>query len=283
MLTLKNLYITIFGAATSLLTAFILYWVESQWHFSFYSLMVWFIIPAGAGISGFVAASGYYFGARLFNHKPSRVVLFNMLVVSVATYFFIHYLDYSFLEIEGRSVANYLSFWDYLDISIRNTSVQFRVGRGHMKIGDAIDLQSFGYAYASLQIVGFALGSFVLYLYLSVQIYCEKCFRYFSSKGNITRYMDQKELLVNFLKQTIVLFGTHNLREVISFHANSGSDKCDSKLHHYKADLNLKFCKGCGTHHLGLNVFQWKGKDDWDKIHDLSMGDVSTKELYLNN
>ncbi len=279
----KDVLITLFGAVTSLLTAFILYWVESRWSMSFYSLMIWFIIPAGAGVSGFAAASGYYFGARFFNHKPRKIILLNMLAVSFGTYLFIQYLDYSFLEVEGKSVAHYLSFWEYLDISMTNTSVQIRAGRGHVKVGNAVELQGLGYVYALLQVIGFALGSFVLHLYLSTRLYCEKCLRYFSSKGNASRYTDNKEALADFIKKAINLLEKHNLTEIISLHAEAGSSKCDLKKHYFKTDLNLKSCKECGKHHLSVNVFKKNGKDDWDEIHDLSIGAMSMKELSFKN
>ncbi|MFI5342722.1 MAG: hypothetical protein ACHQUC_00705 [Chlamydiales bacterium] len=276
---LKDVLITLFGAVTSLLTALILYWIESRWNISFYSLMVWFVIPAGAGISGFAAASGYYFGARLFNHKPRITILLNMIVVSFGTYLLIQYLDYSFLETEGKSIAHYLSFWEYLDISMTNSSVQIRAGRGGIKIGSAIELKSFGYVYVLLQVIGFALGSFVLYLYLSTRLYCKECLCYFSSKGNVRRYMDNNESLADFIRKAFNLLEQHNLTEIISLHAEAGSLKCGLKRSHFKTDLYLKFCKGCRKHHLGLNVFKWNGKDDWDEIRDLSIMAMSMKEL----
>lgn len=278
----KDVLITLFGALTSLLTVLILYWIESHWNISFYSLMVWFVIPAGAGISGFAAASGYYFGARFFNYKPRKIILISMLGVSIGTYLFIQYLDYSLLEVQGESIAHYLSFWEYLDISLTNTSVQIRAGRGgHVKVGNTIELQSFGYVYALLQVIGFVLGSFVLYLYLSTRLYCEQCLRYFSNKGNVSRYTDDKESLVNFIKKAVNLLGKHNLAEIISLHDEAGVAKCDLKKHYLRTDLNLKSCKECGKHHLLLNVFKKNGKDDWDEMHDLTIGAMSMKELSL--
>lgn len=277
---MKDFFITLFGALTSLLTAFILYWIESRWNVSLYSFMLWFIIPVGAGISGFAAASGYYLGSRLFNHKPRKILLFNMLAISCGTYLFIQYLDYSFLEIEGIPVADYLSYWEYLDTSTTNTSIQMRFGRGHAKIGDAIELHSLGYIYALLQVIGFALGSLLLYLYLSTQLYCEKCFRYFSGKGNVSRYTDNNESLANFINQAVNLFKGHNLNEIISLHdTEAGSKKYDLKNHWLKTSLSLKFCKECGIHHLLLNVFKKNGENDWDEINDLSIGALTTKKL----
>lgn len=276
----KDIFIILLGALTSLLTALVLYWIESHWEISFYSLMVWFVIPAGAGVSGFAAASGYYLGARFFNYKPKKIFLIGILGVSIGTYLFIQYLDYSLLEVKGESVAHYLSFWEYLDISLTNTSVQFSAGRsGHVKVGTPIELHSFGYVYALLQVIGFALGGFVLYRYLSTRLYCEQCLRYFSNKGNISRYTGDKESLVNFIKKAVNLLKKNDLTEIISLHDEEGFAKCDFKKHYLRTDLNLKFCKECGKHHLSLNVFKKNGKDDWDELHDLTIRAMSMKEL----
>jgi hypothetical protein len=57
------------GATTSIITAVILVAIDLRFNFSLYSWMFWFVIPAGAFACGLVAASGYYLGARLFNHR----------------------------------------------------------------------------------------------------------------------------------------------------------------------------------------------------------------------
>jgi len=81
--------------------------------------MYWFVIPAGAICSGFAAASGYYAGARYFNHRPTKLLLLNMVVISIATFFLIHYINYYFLIIDGRQVRELVDFARYLDSSFR--------------------------------------------------------------------------------------------------------------------------------------------------------------------
>ncbi len=67
----KQFLIAGMGFATTLLTAVILSIVEIRFDLALYSYMFWFIVPVGAMISGFAAASGYYAGARLFHQKPA--------------------------------------------------------------------------------------------------------------------------------------------------------------------------------------------------------------------
>jgi len=57
--TAPDLLVGLCGFVTSLLTAAILWWVEVQFGFAFYTWMFWFVIPVGALLSGFAGASGY--------------------------------------------------------------------------------------------------------------------------------------------------------------------------------------------------------------------------------
>src|SRR5258708_33219829 len=109
----STLLTSVFGLTTSILTGLILWFVEQKFGFAFYSWTFWFVIPVGAGIAGFAAASGYYLGAWWFGHRPSRLLLVDILVASGAAFFFIHYLSYSPLQIEGMRVGDYLTVSQY--------------------------------------------------------------------------------------------------------------------------------------------------------------------------
>ena len=68
----QDFIVWLFGAVTSVFTVLILAFLEQTWDFAFYSWTFWFIITGGAICCGCVAASGYYFGARLFNLTAPR-------------------------------------------------------------------------------------------------------------------------------------------------------------------------------------------------------------------
>lgn len=71
----QDLVVTAFGVVTSIATALLLFVVEQSFSVSLYTWTVWFVIPVGAMLAGFVAASGYYAGARLFGHRPTPLIL----------------------------------------------------------------------------------------------------------------------------------------------------------------------------------------------------------------
>ena len=62
--------------------------------FNVFSLKIWLVIPAGAAIVGFAAASGGLLAARLFHAKPNWFDAVAMMVSAAATMFLIYYLDY---------------------------------------------------------------------------------------------------------------------------------------------------------------------------------------------
>jgi hypothetical protein len=78
------------GLVTYLITAVILWWVEQRFGFSFYLWTFWFVIPAGAFLSSFASASGYYAGSLFFAHRPRRLLLSNIVIASVTNLLLIH-------------------------------------------------------------------------------------------------------------------------------------------------------------------------------------------------
>src|SRR6202453_4326983 len=182
-----------FGAATSFITAAILAAMDIHWDFSFYSYMAFFIIPIGAIFSGFIAASGYYFGAWIANARPTKLILLNMVIVSITTFFLIYYLEYYFMVIDGKAVRDVIAFLDFLKIEVVHTTLQFRMRA--TKIGSPIELGSLGYLFALLQIIGFGVGGFAVYGFLSSKPYCEACSKYLVARDSQIRYTNDPERL----------------------------------------------------------------------------------------
>jgi hypothetical protein len=189
----QDLLVAGFGTATSFVTAIILAAIEIRFDFSIYSFMYWFVIPAGAICSGIAAASGYYAGARYFNRKPTKLLLLNMVVISITTFFLIHYINYYFLIVDGRPGRELVDFAKYLDIVLSHTAVRFRVMRG--PVSGPVELGSWGYLYAVLQMVGFAIGGVAIYWYLTGLPCCERCSKYFAAEHmhTQTRYTQMLE------------------------------------------------------------------------------------------
>ncbi len=255
------------GATTSIITAVILAAVELRFDFSLYTWMFWFVIPAGAILCGFAAASGYYLGARLFNHRPTGILLLNMVAISVATFFLIHYLDYFFIEIDGKAVRELITFSQYLDIEMSYTAVQFNI-RAH-PIGEAVEIGSWGYLYAALQMLGFAVGRVAVYFHLKSLPYCDSCSKYLAKKGIQTRYTASSETLTNAVKDIIQCLSESRFQDAIAVHAKTaGSDTYQKELV-LRSQIQIKRCKSCNQHWLKFTVSK-RARDDWkDNIDEL--------------
>lgn len=255
------------GLVTSLLTAVILWLVETRFGFAFYTWTFWFVIPVGALLSGFAGASGYYAGSWLLDRRPSRLLLANVVAASVATFLLIHYLSYLSLQVDGTSVSDVIPFTQYLDIAIRSTSMDFRVRT--VEVGATGELGNLGYVVAVLQIIGFALGGFAVYAVLESQPYCERCSRYLTRKGRLMRYTGDADGLQGSVHKIFELVGGGAVADAIAVHRGFGTSS-HQKDDHLRSIFEVRHCKKCARHWVKFSVEKQSG-NDWKEISDLSV------------
>lgn len=256
------------GCAASSPTAVILWWVEARFGFALYTWMFWFVIPVGALLAGFAGASGYLAGSWFFGHRPTRLLLLNIVLASVATFFLIHYLSYSTLQIEGRQVSDYVPFIQYLDIAVRSTSMEFRLRT--VSVGSTGELGTFGYLVALLQVAGFAAGGFGVYGYLLSKPYCEKCSRYLSAKGQQVRYTGDADSLKAAAAQVLELLASGAVASAITQHGAFGGS-AQKKNDHLRSAFHVRHCRKCGQHWVRFSVEKRTG-NDWKEIPELTTG-----------
>ncbi|MFQ5965828.1 MAG: hypothetical protein ACE5KZ_16270 [Candidatus Scalinduaceae bacterium] len=258
----KQLLVALFGITTSLLTGTILGAIEVYSGFALYSWMFWFVIPVGAFLAGFGAASGYYAGAMLFQQKPAGGILFNMVAASVSAFLIVHYVPYFMLEFEGVRIKHMVSFWKYLDISIRNTSLS--LVRGSTSTGE---LGGFwGYAYASLQVIGFSVGGFAVFGWLSRNPYCDSCSRYLTKSGQQERFTSEGQTLIEEIQNFASMLDGQKYNDAIKYHAEK-MGVAYSSGHHLRTKLITRVCQGCGINHLDFIASKLDG-NDWKDIDE---------------
>lgn len=232
-----------------------------------FTLMVWFVLPAGAALVGVAASSGYYIGARLFHKQARWPLLVQMLCIAAFTQFLIYWLDYVTREIvDGVRVASFVSFSDYLDLTL--TSSHYTIGTRYNPNGaDMGEVGSAGYWIAGLQFLGLMLGSLGIFLSLREAKTCTKCALYLKQLGNkwvdfrdhneATQYYDA--FFTTPLDSTE--FGTR-LRQV-SQTAKAAKERGDLSI-----STTLYCCPGCKEQSLTQVVRQFNGKD-WNAIDQL--------------
>ncbi len=261
----QNLSVSAIGAITSILTAIILFAVETKFGFSFYTWTFWFVVPVGAILSGFAAASGYYMGARLFRVRPTIMILMNMVAISIGTFFLINYLSYITLKVDGQLIRESIPFHSFLDFLIRNESLSFRFG-GHAT-GSTGELGSWGYVHALLQILGFAIGGIAVYAHLSSVPYCTRCSIYFVDAGKQTRYDFDPDIISQKVSDLHSLLSAGRPQEAIDKHANFKKDKHEKD--YIYSQFQLKSCPKCAMNWLQFTVHKYSQRE-WKEIENFT-------------
>lgn len=162
------------GLVTSVLTALAVVVVSRMTGFDLFTFSIWVVVPVGAILVGFAAASGYYFGSLYFHKRAGLSLLLQMVVIAGLTQILIYYMGYSTLVLDdGRRVSDYIPFGQYLDITL--TSAHYRIGRAMTDTGE---VGSFGYWLAAFQFVGFLVGGLSVYGFLWTKPVCPTCNMY---------------------------------------------------------------------------------------------------------
>lgn len=168
---IKSFGVAIFGLISSILTAIIISVFAKLTGINIFTMMIWFVIPAGAIAAGMVSASGYYYGCLYFHKKPGWILFLQMVIIAGFTQFLIYYIGYVTLVLDdGRKVADYIQFNEYLDYIL--TKSHYRVGRGYRDSGE---VGSMGYTVAVVQFVGFLIGGAGLFAIIRGKNTCPNC------------------------------------------------------------------------------------------------------------
>lgn len=274
--TAQDLIVTAFGFVASMATALILFLLQENLGFAFYSLTLWFIIPVGAILAGFIAASGYYLGSIIFGHRPTHLLLLNMILVSISTFFVIYWLSYISLEIDGKSASDYISFSKYIDVLLQHQTMEFRIKGA--RVGTTGELGSWGYVTAILQIIGFAIGGIAIFFYLTTLPYCEKCHKYLKAKTKQVRYSADNDSFTAMVKNIVFLFTNDRLQEALDIHGNFGEAEFP-KDGYLMSLLERKQCPMCNVNWLKFSAHKLSG-DNWEQINELQFAQFHKGELH---
>jgi hypothetical protein len=272
-----NLVIALCGFISSLITALILNGIERLTGLALYTWMLWFVIPLGALLAGIVGASGYVAGAWLFGRSPTRLLLVNVILASLATFLMIHYLDYIGLAVEGKRVSEYVSFPQYLDIAIRSSSINFRLNA--LSLGSTGQLGVFGYLPALLQVAGFAAGGFAAYNLLQRQPYCNRCSQYLRRRGVSLRYtadvlaLEKNSAAVRECLQQGALAAALTMQQELGITDENLGGNLQTRI-------EVRECPKCGRHWAEYSVHRLCD-EGWREIPELTVSGFSDETVTL--
>jgi hypothetical protein len=253
----KQLIVAAMGLGSAVLTGSILGIFESSSGIALYSFMFFFIIPLGAFFAGVMASCGYYFGAVTFHQKPAGGVAVNMIIMAIGAYFLAHYIPYNAMTIDGIQIKDRISFFQYLDLDIRHTTLSIK---GH----NTGELGSFGYIYALIQLIGFSLGGLCVFAFLLEIPFCQKCSEYLEKVKTQDRYTSQGELLSENIENFVKSLEDKKYRQAIKIHADKMGD-LEVNEHHLRTRITIHKCKSCQINYLKFNTSHLDG-GDWKDI-----------------
>lgn len=249
------------GLVTSITTAVAVAALDHFTGLNLFTFSVWVVLPVGAGLCGFCAASGYYLGAKALHHRPTPILLIQMVAIAAVTMALIYWFEYKTMQIDGVYVSTIVPFADYLDVVFTKT---------HMKMGRAAQIDtgevgSFGYWLAVFDFIGFLLGGAVVYITLKDQPTCEPCNKYlktlvkkkdsFSDTDSLAAYYDQE--FVHPVDSPE--FAAHVQTEHTAGKAERGAFNMETKV---------LGCPACGGQAVAEKVQVFNGRD-WKDVDEL--------------
>ncbi len=244
-LFVEDLIVTAFGMATSAAVAYGSFYLGKGTDSAVYTWMADLVIPIGAILCGFVAAVGYWIGSRLFNHKPSRLLLCNIVLVSLGTFFSIHHLDYTHAAARGTPLPQLISFPDYLVAVTEHMTY-----KDSHSSGAGMELGKWGWGVAGLQVLGFCLGGFGVYGILAATPYCHRCSMYFRNLWRRATKWKDLEAMSRAYQSLSALLDAGQLQAAVDQHAMSG-DSGKFGMRGFLS-MNLRECPGCAERRLDL-------------------------------
>jgi len=248
------------GLITSALTAIAVLLIEKLVGLNIFTFMLWLVVPAGAALTGFVAASGYYFGTLYFHTRPGILLFVQMVLIAGFTQWLIYYAEYLTLILDdGRRVSDFVSFANYLDV--RLTQAEYRIGRGSSSSGPIGQL---GYWVALLQFVGFLLGGVVCFIILRQKPVCDTCQKYYRPLGSVDKKFSEQD---QFIAHYDTMFSSPVDSEDF---AKAIRTKADAKVAQGTINLrsSLLGCPSCKEQIIDDKVQVYNGSD-WKDLTDL--------------
>jgi len=167
-------FVLLGGAATTVLALVGVYLISQAGE----NVMGWYadyIIPVGSLLVGLVASSGYGIASWVTGTKISGRLLLAVAVLLTVSFFLAKYLEFRLLFPDGATLSDgtAIGFWRYFDMMSRAFAFEDSVTH---KPGDPMGM--LGYAFRTLEVLGFVGGGVIVPAALRAKPYCDRCKRY---------------------------------------------------------------------------------------------------------
>lgn len=224
-----------FGLATSVAVAMADVIIANETGFDFFTVGAYGgLIPIGSIVCGFLAASGYYIGSRMFQVRPTILLLFQMVLIAALAQGIMYFLEY-FLSVKG-AIKGMADFIAYLQHDL--TSAVYSVGRRGQRAQVAVG--QMGYLIAGLHFLGFLAGAIMLFFSLRALPVCRECDMYLDRLGAKEKKFASLDAIEHFHNETRLLpLDSQQYKDMVQapdmYTGDSG----------YTLELELLKCPGC--------------------------------------
>lgn len=248
-----SIVVTLLGMLTYIATVMAVVVIERLTGFNLFTLSFWVVMPAGALLCGFAAASGFYLGSLWTHSRPTVFTLIAMLLVAAYAQISIYYAEYRTFDLgDGRMASDVVSFGQYLDVYL--STMHMRVGRGAQI--DTGQVGTFGYFLAVLQFVAFILGGMACFVFLWSSPTCETCGRYLRKLATYQKLFKSQDEFVTFYDTMfqIPIDGP----EFAALMKRGDPIKVEKGV--LSSDIILRGCPHCKTQRIGQEIKAHNGE-----------------------
>lgn len=232
--------------------------------FELTSFSLFFIVPVGAMFSSAAICSGYPFGIKKNNIKPSKGQVITVLILAALMFFVLQYGYYMVTYLDEDYHINYrfqgdhisefvfidsgkeINFLRFLVHSINTQTITF----SYRSLSESVEANKVvNWVFFVLDFIGFLAGGYIIYYYLvSSAIYCDNCNKYMKKKKMIRLTGNIQEKL-NILKESIENKDISRIKELIQ------SNVTEKKPEEMYVDTILNYCEDCNDGYLIFEFF----------------------------
>lgn len=243
--------------------------------FELTSFSLFFVVPVGAIVSGGAICSGYPFGIKKFNIKPSKRQVAIVLLLTALMFFVVQYgyymvtyvdEDYNYnYRFQGDHVSEYyfidtdeqINFFNFLVDSINTQIITFYSRSNTQEIEGN---KAVNWIFFAIDFIGFIFGGFFVYGYvIGSEIYCDKCSKYMKKKG-LMRFTENIQERLSVVKECIENKDISKLKEIVK------SNTTEQKPEDFYVDSVLYYCEDCNDGFLFFEFYVKTKKDKYE--HD---------------
>ena len=264
METIKLLFVTGCGLCTSLVLGALLAIFEVLTGWALYSFTFWFVLPAGAIVTGVGAAGGSFYAARWVHYYPRFLFFVSSVAIATGTLAAIHFIVWSATLVDGTPLRELIGYTDYLSWVSHHSNVATKYN-----VNKPVELgETASFVYFTIQTLGFTFGGICLFGLLRNQPYCHESGTYKRKSGVVERYERNLETMETQVRIIRSLLAQGNHAEAIARHPLR---QCLAKRGHSEGSrsvITFYKSKKSPTTTLRHQVFVCTGKNEWKELNE---------------